>query len=815
MDRLRQDLRYALRMAAKRPGFTATALATLAIGIGATSALFSVVNGILLRPLPFPDPEQLALLWSPDVRRGPASRGALSYPDFLDHRQQTTSFEDLAAVRPVGYTLVTPAGAERVEGARASAGFFEILRVTPALGRTFTRDEDRRGGPRVTILSYSLWRTRFGGDPAIVGRPLTLDGQSYTVIGVLPRGFVFPYKLEEAAIWTPLSLDDEESLKERGMHSLAALGRLRPGVSLAQARTDAATVAARLAKQYPDSNTGREGTVAPLHDEVVGRTRDGLLLLLGAVACVLLVACANVANLLLARGTEREREVAIRGALGAGRRRLARQLLTESVLLGVAGGVLGLALAYWGVQALVALAPRDLPRLDEVRLDFRVALFTFGAALVTGLLFGAAPAWRASRPDMVRALAEGGRGGGAAGGPGRHRLRDALIVGEVALSLVLLAGAGLLLRSLDKVLRVDPGFDPEQVLTAQVSLSETRYATPEQTADFYRALVARLGALPGVSAAGTVAPLPFVDQIFMTSIHDAAKPEPPPAEQQVANYKAATPGYFAALHIPLRSGRLFTDADLRGRPGVVILGESLARRTFPGQDAVGRHVKFGVSVEETDEEATWEVVGVVGDTSLNRLDTKVEPVFYVSGWQQPWPWMSVAVRSSQDATAWAEAVRREVRALDPDVAVHRVRSLPDLVSDSVAQRRFQSALLIAFAVAGLTLAAVGLYGVMTYSVTLRTREIGIRMALGAERRRVLGGVLRQGFGLVAVGLAAGLAAALGLARLITGLLYGVSASDPPAFGGAAALLVVTALLASYLPARRATRVDPMGALRAE
>ncbi len=814
MDRLRQDVLYALRMAAKRPGFTATALATLAIGIGATSALFSVVNGILLRPLPFPDPEQLVMVWSPDARRG-GHRGALSYPDFADHRRQSSSFEDMAALHSKGYTLVTSSGAERVEGARVSGGFFELLRVRPAVGRTFTHDEDRPGGPRVAVLGHSLWQSRFGADPAVVGRAVRLDDESYTVIGVLPPGFKFPYEIDDAAIWTPISLDDKDGLEERGMHSLAAVGRLRPGVGVTAARTDVATVAARLEKQYPDTNTGRGGNVRPLHEEVVGRTRGGLLLLLGAVACVLLVACANVANLLLARGTEREREVAIRGALGAGRWRLARQLLTESALLGLMGGWLGLALAYWGVAALVAIAPADLPRLDEVRLDVRVALFTFAVSLVTSLLFGSGPALRASRPDLARGLAEGGRGAGTAGGKAHHRLRHALIVGEVALSLMLLAGAGLLLRSLGKVLSVDPGFDPEKTLTAQIHLPETRYATPEQTAAFYRALVERLAALPGVTAAGAIAPLPFVRQMFITSIHDAAGPEPPPGQRQIAHYKSATPGFFAALGIPLRSGRLLADSDVRGRARAVVLSESLARRHFPGQDAVGRHVKFGVGIDKEDEEAAWEVVGVVGDVAPDRLDADREPVFYASGWQQPWPWMSVVLRSSLDAATLAASLRYEARAIDPEVPVHRVRTMPELLADSVAQRRFQSTLLAIFAGAGLTLAAIGLYGVMTFSVSLRTREIGIRMALGAERHRVLADVLRQGFGLAAAGLAAGLVAALALARLITGLLFGVSASDPPAFGAASLLLLATALLASYLPARRATRVDPMGALRTE
>jgi putative ABC transport system permease protein len=811
MDRLLQDVRYAGRMLAKRPAFSAVAILTLALGIGANAAIFSVVNAVLLRPLPFDEPDRLVAVWTPVPKRS-FRRGPSSYPDFVDYRDQSASFASLSALRPRGYTLAAEGAPERVEGARVSWSLFATLGVAPQLGRSFSAEEDRLGGPRVAILSHGLWQRRFGADPGIVGRAVSFDGEPHTVVGVLPDGFRLDFQVADAEIYTPIALDGKDSIEERGMHYLGIVGRLKGGVLAAQAQAELAALAERLAQAYPDSNTGRTVAVVPLHEEIVGDARRGLLVLLGAVALVLLVSSANVANLLLARATEREREVAVRSALGAGRRRLGRQFLTESLLLALAGGVLGLCLASWGVGALAAQAPADLPRAADIQLDLGVLGFTFAVSILTGLLFGMVPAWRSARTPLTLALNEGGRG---SGGPRRQRARSVLIVAEVAISMVLLVGAGLLLRSLDRILHVDPGFDPEGVLTASIRLPESKYATAQSYAALYERLVARVAALPGVQAAGIATPLPVNNDVWGTSFVRLDRPEPAPGERISAHYKSVTPGYFAALRIPLRAGRLLDDRDRRGAARAILVSQALARRAFPDEDPLGKQVRFGVSVDDTDDGAAWEIVGVVADTVVNRLEDEPQPAFYVSAWHQPIEGTSLVVRSAGDPRSLAEALRREVQALDPELPVHRIRTMSELVSASVAQRRFQALLLAAFAAVGLALAAIGLYGVMAFSVSQRTREIGIRMALGAQGRGVLRLVIGQGLALVIVGVALGLAAALAFSRVLAGLLFRVSATDPAIFAIVPALLLLTALVASYPPARRATRVDPLTALRCE
>jgi putative ABC transport system permease protein len=810
MEKLLQDLRYAARMLVKHPGFTAVAALTLALGIGANAAIFSVVNAVLLRPLPFDEPERLVAVWTPHPKRGIA-RGASSYPDFADYRDQSASFEALAAFRERDYTLAIGDSAERLEGARVSWPFFSMLRVQPQLGRAFSADEDRLGGPRVAILSHGLWQRRFGSAPDVVGRAVNLDGEPHTVVGVLPEDFRLDFRIPGAEVFTLMGLEGKDSLEARGMHYLGVIGRLRPGVPIEQAGADLVAVAARLEQAHPDSNSGRTAAVFPLHEEIVGDVRRGLLVLLGAVALVLLVSSANVANLLLARATEREREVALRSALGASRARLGRQLLTESVLLALAGGTLGLLLAFWGVGVLVAQAPADLPRAADIRLDGRVLAFTFGVSILTGLLFGTAPAWRSAGAPLA-VLNEGGRG---SGGPRRQRTRHALIVAEVAISLVLLVGAGLLLRSLGRILDVDPGFDPEGVLSARLSLPEAKYATPSAIASFYERLQARLATLPGVQAAGLAMPLPVDGMVWMTSFIRLDRPEPAPGERITAHYKSVLPAYFDALRIPLQRGRLLSEQDRQGAPRVILINQTLARRAFPDEDPLGRQVRFGVSVDATDEDVPWEIVGIVPDTAVTRLEAEPQPAFYVSALQQPIGDASLVLRAGVDPRALAESVRREVAALDPELPLHHVRTMPELLSASVAQRRFQALLLAGFAVVGLLLAAVGLYGTLAFSVGQRTREIGIRMALGAEGGGVLRLVIGQGLLPVLVGLGLGLAGAFALSRVLGGLLFQVSATDPATFAGVALLLLLTALLASYLPARRATRVDPLAALRCE
>ena len=815
LESLVTDLRFAARAAAKKPGFTAIAIATLAVGVGATSALFSAVDAVLLRPLPFADPGRLVAVGTTPPS-GEREISNASYPDFIDYRDQTSSFAALVAYRSKGSTLQTPEGAQRVAGARVSGGFFETLGISMSHGRPWSRGDDRMGGPKVAVLGHELWTRRFSGDPGIVGRAIDLDGESYTVTGVAPPGFSFPYEIEKAQVFTPISLDDKESLEERGMHYLDIVGRLRPDVTVERARVDLRVVGERLEKQFPDTNTKRVGYAIPLEQQVVGSTsRRGLWILMGAVVCVLLVACANVANLMLARATEREREVAIRGALGADRKRLARQLLTESIFLGLAGGVAGLLVAWAGTQTLIALAPADMPRIGDIRLDYRVVLFTFIVSALTGVLFGSVPSLRGSQVDIGKALTESGRGVGATGGPRRQRLRNALIVTEVALSLVLLAGAGLLLRSLDKVQRVHPGFDPSRVITAQISLSELRYGKPGQTLAFHQRLVERLGSIPGVASVATANPLPFTNSVWVTVIRDAGRPEPAPADRLDGWYRAVSPSYFETMKQPITRGRAFADSELRGGHPVIMLSEALAARLFDDRDPLGQKVKFGVVIDDWDEKAEWEVIGVVADTAATELDKPAPMTFYVSVYQQPWMGFNVVVRSTMDPTALGGQMQKEVRALDPEVPFYDVRTLPQLMNQSMAERRFQSLLLGAFSATGLFLAAIGLYGVMSYSVNLRAREIGIRMALGAERQRVLNDVLRHGLFLTSIGVVIGLGASLGLARTLESVLFRISATDPPTLGGASCLLVLAALAASYLPARRATGLDPMATLRSE
>ena len=804
-----------MRSAAKKPGFTAVAVLTLAIGVGATSALFSVVDAVLLRPLPFPQAERLVAVGT-TPSSGEMRISGVSHPDFVDYRNQTTSFESLVAFEENQHTLFFGGAAENVDGAGVSGGFFETLGVPMAQGRGLSRDDDRIGGPKVAVLAHGIWQDRFGGDPEIVGRSIRLDAESFTVIGIAPAGFRFPWGIGDAQVFTPSALVGQELLENRGMHYLKLVGRLRPDVAIGQVRADLKVLSDRLEAQYPESNTKRWGYAVPLVEQVVGAgSRRGLWVLMGAVVCLLLVACANVANLMLARATEREREVAIRGALGADRGRLTRQLLTESVFLGLVGGVLGLLVAYAGVQALVALAPADMPRLSEIHLDHRATIFTFAVSFLTGIVFGIAPSLRTSRVEPGTTLTESGRGVGAAGGPRRQRLRHALIVTEVALALVLLSGAGLLIRSLDRVRRVDPGFDPRSVVTAKIRLNETRYSKPEQIVAFNQGLVERLSRLPGVTAAALATPLPFTRSTVGTFIRDAGKPAPSPADRINARYQAVTPAYFEALKQPLKEGRVFADSDVRGRHPVVVLGESLATRLFPGRSSIGQSVRFGISMDEWDEDASWEVIGVVGDASYSSLDQPAPLTYYASGFQQPWTWPRIVVRSSGDPLALVGAIRAEVRDLDPEVPVSDIAPLASLVEGSSAERRFHSLLLGTFSATGLFLAAIGLYGVMSYSVNLRAREFGIRMALGAERQRVLKDVLRHGLVLTGLGVVLGLAVSLGLGRLLESVLFRVSPSDPPTFGAASVLLVLAAFTASYFPARRATGLDPMVTLRSE
>ena len=812
MDTLLQDLRFAVRGLLKARAFAAVALVTLGLGIGGSTAIFSAVNAVLLRPLPYPEPDRLVAVWTNQSKRG-YRRGSSSFADFEDYRAKTAAFEDLAALRSRGYTVTDGASAERIAGGRVSASFFPLLRVGAALGRTFTPEEDRPGAAKVALLSHGLWQRRFGGSPTIVGQPITLDREPYTVIGVLPPSFGFPMDLEEADIFTTMGLEDADSRGERGMHYLAIVGRLKPGATLETARADLATLSGQLASSYPESNQGRVAVAVPLHQEIVGDVRGGLLVLLGAVGLVLLLACANVANLLLARASSRERELAIRGASGATRGRLLRQLLTESLVLAGVGGALGLLLAFWGVGLFVALAPPDLPRLAEVKVDGGVLLFTSALSLLTGLAFGVLPAWRAARVDLVRGLGDGGSAAGAS--VASQRLRSTLVVAEVALSLVLLVGAGLLLRSLFAVLTVDPGFDKDGVVTLRLNLPDLTYETSAKRAAFFKTLVDKTQALPGVKAVGAIQPLPMGGDQWVTYLHLEGRPEPPPAERLSGEYKSASPGYFAAMGIRLVKGRVFTDRDVRGAPRVVLVSETLARRYYPDEDPIGKRFAFGTSIDDDKDDVQWEIVGVVADVAHQRLDGPPGPAFYVSAWQHPWGFLSLVVRAEGDLGALATAVRREARALDPDVPVYRVRTLAELVSATVAQRRFNALLLGGFALIGLVLASVGIYGLLSLAVSQRTREIGIRVALGADRSLVLRMVVGQAMGLTLAGALVGLVAALLASRALQGLLFGVSANDPSTYCVVAVLLFLAALVSTLIPVRRALSVEPFAALRHE
>ena len=807
METILNDLRHATRRLRRSPGFTVLSVLTVGLGVGATTVMFSAVRGVLLKPLSYPEPERLVMIRGA-TRSQPGRPGVISYPDYRDWRQASRSFESIAALRAADVTLDGPGGPERIEGARVTASFFQTLQVPPALGRLFSAEADRPGGEPVAVLSHGLWRRR-GADPALVGRSIVLSGERYTVIGILPGGFPPPREVQRAEVFVPLALDGE-SLEERGNRSLVAIGRLGAGVSVAQARAELATIALRLEKEHPADNTGHGAMVDSLHADTVGDLRRPLLVLLGAVGFVLLIACSNVANLVLPRALARRREVAVRTALGAKRSRVVRQLLTESILLGALGGGAGLALAYWGLGALVWLAPAHTPRLQDIALDGQVLAFALALSLATGVAFGLAPALSVSRTDVQAALHQSGRGSGLT----RHAGGRLLVVAEIALSLVLMAGAGLLLESFRRLLSVDPGFDPHDVLTFAVSLPGTRYPRPDQRDRFFTELVQRVRAVPGVASAAAVTPLPLRGDDIATRFIVEGRPEPAPGRKPRAEYRAVTAGYFETMRIPLKKGRTFHDADRRGAPPVAVVNETLASQVFPGQEPIGQRLRIGIGTDESDPR-TFEVVGVVGDVRQFGRQVLAPPEIYVPHPQQSWPWMSLVVRGSVDPVSLAGALRREVTALDPEQAVYDVRSLPELLSDALAARRFVMALLGGFALLGLLLAAVGVYGVLAESVERRRGEIGVRLAVGADPGDVLRMMLGEAARLTAAGVTVGLMAALALTRVMKGLVFGISATDPATFVTVAGVLATVALLASYLPARRAARFDPAAVLREE
>jgi putative ABC transport system permease protein len=795
---LLRDGRYALRQLVRTPAFTAVAILTIAVGIGATSAMFSVVNGVLLRPLPYPEPDGLVRVHEVVPQYG---RFSVAPGTFLDWRQQSTVFESLAAYSGNSVTFTGGDGPERIPSASVSAELWEVLKVRPALGRSFAKDEDAPGRDGVVVLSHGAWQRRFGSDPSVLGRSVALNGRPCTIVGVMPAGFYFPSR--DAELWTPLALDPAKA--SRGAHYLGVVGRTKAGVSVRQAEAEMQTVAERLAREFPDTNAGESAAVVQLHEQVVGRIRPALLTLFAAVGFVILIACANVANLLLVRASVRERELAIRTALGASRRRLVMQMLAESVLLAVAGGALGVLLAYLAVPAIRTLSAGSIPRVEDVAVDARVMGFAALASLLTGVVFGLAPAWQASRASIGDALKEGSRGSASAGG----RARGALLVGEMALSMVLLVGAALLLRSFDRLTSVNPGFDAERVLAFQVALPQASYAEDHDRIRFFGDLLQRLEVLPQVRAAGMVQTLPMRGG-YVLSFAIQGRPPAKPGDEPSARHRSVSAKYFATLGIPLLRGRAFGERDVAGAPMVAVIDQAFAERHFPNEDPLGRGLDIGNGTE-----GFYEIVGVVANVHHDGLDADPAPTMYVPFEQDVFSSMWIVARTDGDPAQLAGAARLAVRELDSGLPASRMGPLADAVSDSVAQRRFSMLLLGLFALIALFLAAVGLYGVVAYAVGQRTREIGVRMAIGAQAGDVLRLVLGGGMRLAFAGVAVGTAAALALARLVASLLFEVTPFDPTSYAATALVLLAVAALACYLPASRAMRLDPLAALREE
>ncbi|HEY2973894.1 MAG TPA: ABC transporter permease [Pyrinomonadaceae bacterium] len=806
METLLQDIRFGLRMLARNGAFTFVALLTLALGIGANTAIFTVVNAIVFRPLPYSAPQQLVGVWTKDLKR-PGSQHPASMPNFRDWQQQSQLLSGLAAYAFNRFHVSGNEGPDETRGVFATTNFFEVMGVKPVLGRALQPADERE---RVVVIGDVLWRRRFNADQNILGKTINLNAETFTIVGVMPASFRFPTPDIElwsslAPIYTVGSKTTGDWINSRTLNGYRVVGRLKEGVLQEQAQAEMNTIADRLAKDYPDSNAGTGVVLVPLRTQMVGDYQKPLVVLLVAVAFILLIACANVANLMMARTAARDREIAIRRAMGAGQLRLIRQMLTESVLLSALGGLIGLLLATWGVQLLLGLAPKDIPRLEGVSVDRWTLLFTFLITVATGVLFGLAPAWHARRLSLNESLREGGRG--IAGLARVKRLRSLLVMSEIALAVVLLIGAGLMLKSFQRLTDVDPGFNPDNLLTMAVGLQFVRYQDPGKQVAFFEQALQRVRSLPGVVAAGACTSLPpsYIQQ--STGFTIEGRPAEPGTQPPLAIYMPATPGYLEALGVPLISGRTISDADTGQAPGVVVINQTLATRFFPNEDPVGHRMTIS-SVVRT-------IVGIVGDARYQGLGVESGPQTYVPHAQSPYPGMRIIVRTTVDPSSLVSAVRTQIQSVDSEEGPTRFAPMTQSLSDSVAQPRFNTFLIGLFAVLAFMLSAIGIYGVVNYDVTQRTGEIGVRMALGAQSHDVLRLILRQGLLLTLGGLVAGIGGAILLTRFLTGLLFEVKPNDPITFAVVASLLATVAIAACLIPARRATKVDPLVALRYE
>ena len=809
MQTLWQDLRYGARMLLKKPGFTLIAVLTLSLGIGANTAIFSVVHAALLRPLPYEKPDQLVMIWERNLPRG-LEQSQASPVTYCDWREQKHLFDQIAGWWYPQVNL-TDTGSEpqRVRTVDVTDAFFDVLGVRPIIGRGFQPGEDRPGGERLAVIGQELWRSRYNSDPNILGKAITLDGRSYSVIGVMPPGFDYPNTTE---VWTPLGWEPRQH--SRNARFFEVVARLKPGVTPQQAQAEMNALSNRIAQENPQSNKDWSAAVVSLRDQLVGDFRLALLVLFGAVGLVLLIACANVANLLLVRAGSREKEVAIRLAIGATRGRLLRQLLTESVLLALLGGAFGFLIAVWGADVLLKLNPVEIPRLDKFSVNATILGFTLGVSLLTGLIFGLVPALSASRLDLNRRLKEGGRDSQTGGG----RVRGALVIAEVAIAMVLLLGAGLLLKSFMRLQHVDAGFNPSNVLTFNLQLPFSSYRDWRQVSELYSGLIARLKSVPGVQSADATGFLPL-EGGWPTKFLIQRRP-PAQGEEPVAQHRPVSEGYFQTMGVPLIGGRRFDDRDQADAPGVVIVNEALTRRYFPNEDPVGKRIttlsrQYGPLGRVMPASLEMEIVGVVGDEKNSSLSKTAEPAVYFSHRQFSYRSMSVVVRATAAPLSLVNAVQNEVWTLDRNLPISNVKTMEQRLGEAIAQPRFSALLLGLFAALALLLAAVGIYGVISYTVQQRTHEIGVRMAMGASAGAILKLVVGRGLALTLTGVGLGVLGSFGLTRLISGLLYGVGATDPVIFVAMPALLALVALLACYIPARRATKVDPMVALRYE